>query len=159
MGGNPKSLLSTVEEISGGRAESIADATPTESKRQPTYYRLPSNFVDSGTQTFRVDGPIAVDHVNSSMHPDGIDYHVIWDPLDAQGNVRPSISNRQSGAPMSGTHVPPISTISRTYNPPFDNPDGWRVRIIIPPQPARSGNSDGVYLNIIDPSKPPKGNR
>jgi hypothetical protein len=127
----------------------IFEGTPPQDRK------LPINFMDAGNNaTFKVDGPIKVEHNNTSAHPDGIHYFLVWEPLDDQGNVMPQISNRPSGAPTVEMPMPPNFSRTETFEPPFDNPDGWRVRVNIPAQAPRNGASTGVYLNIRELAKP-----
>lgn len=116
---------------------------------------LPIYSLKAGDKAaFKVDGPIKVEHRNTGAHLDGIHYFLVWEPLDDQGNVMPQMSNHPSGAPTVQKWVPPFSiSDDEIYEPPFENRNGWRVLIRIPPQAPRAGNVPGVVLNIRDPSE------
>lgn len=126
---NWQSLLSTVEKAFGGQG---GQPTPRTS--------LPFG---EGHHVFRVDGPITVYHRGSGSISDGIDYRVLWESLDDQGNVIPGFNKLAEDTPPDGGQQR-----ERSYNPPFDNPNGWRVHIKVPPQPEYSGSSNGVYLQV-----------
>lgn len=119
--------------------------------------RLKNSMKVGDKAAFNVDGPIKVEHRNAGAHSDGIHYHVIWEPLDDQGNVMQQISNRPSGAPTFTTWVPPFNLDwDQVFEPPFNNPNGWRVRIHIPAQASSGGNVPGVVLDINELPRPSK---
>ncbi len=125
----------------------------------PQDRKLPINIMEAGDKaTFRVDGPIKIEHTNNGAHPDAIHYFLAWDPLDEQGNVMQQISNRPSGAPTVQKWVPPFNIpADEIFKPPFDNPNGWRVLIRIPAQESRNGNSPGgVVMKVRELSRPSK---
>jgi hypothetical protein len=99
-------------------------------------------------------GPIGVRAYSVTSGLDGIDYSVDWFDLDGDGNVRPKISVtrtfRESGQP-GGSYVALGQARIRRFDPPRYNPHGYRLQVIIKPQPNRNDASLGVDLWIYVP--------
>ncbi len=136
------------------RAKEAGDRT----KRQPPKVEWDTEAVRAlsvGGRTFDTTGPVRVQMVNDSLHPDGLRYNVVWHALDADGNVVPEVRSADNKPVEHGGHVSPWGGVQeRVFEPPYDNPYGFRVRVWIPPQAANSGNSAGPYLNIFPAKKP-----
>jgi hypothetical protein len=98
---------------------------------------------------FVTKGRIRVDLINRGLHLDGLRYNVQWAPLDADGRERAQIMNEGSLVEEHGGHGLPLGTSSLELKPPFHNPHGWKVRIVVAPQASASGNSASPYLNIF----------
>ena len=109
--------------------------------------------LSSGGRTFDTTGPVRVERVSPSLHLDGLEYKIDWQPLDADGNVVPEYRSPDHQPDGDSGWLAPFVPESKVFEPPYDNPYGFRVRIWIPPQPAYSGNSAGPYLNIFPAKK------
>ena len=78
----------------------------------------------------------------------GIDYEVYWYPLDKDGNVTPILTDPNK---PQQKYVAPVflgQSPSNLHQPPFDNPNGFLVKVRIPPQPTRNNASLGTHLDI-----------
>ncbi len=122
-----------------------------ESGKEIEWNEKPDAQLDSGHMDLDVKGPIRIDMNTVTPGLDGKRYHVDWQPLDEHGNVEPSWKISSDKRIASGGHVTPITPVERTFNPPYYHPNGFRVRIHIPPQESVHGNSSGVWLNVRTP--------
>ena len=101
-----------------------------------------------GSRDFKVKGPIRVEMDSPAFGADGLHYFVRWLALDARGRVMPEVRNPDSQELDRGHHA---IRKTKVYEPPFDNPHGFRVEIRIPPQQRPHGNSPGASLRIFAP--------
>lgn len=127
--------------------QDTVDVAPDNPKAPPDgmEWRQEAGLHDSGLATVRTDGPIKIDEVNPSIHPDGILYTVIWVPLDENGSPQ---TNVQDQPPLRGGHIVPLKPGSEVYTPPFENEHGWEVRVNIRASEAKNANTSGAFLNI-----------
>lgn len=117
------------------------DTSSSDSKKEEIEW-VPEPTQFEGERRIKVKGPVRIDVRSGAAGLDGLDYRVQWHPLDKDGNVIPTFRNpekEKSFGEYSGFSIP----IGRTHQPPNDHPHGFEVRIWIPPQPPRHGNTAG----------------
>ncbi len=108
----------------------------------------PEKTLFDGTYKFKVNGPVRVELNNPTMGLDGLEYHVDWHPLDEEGNVVAEFRKPDHMPMVGGGHALPSVPKSTTFEPPYDNPSGFEVRVSIPPQGVYNANSARPYLNV-----------
>ena len=131
-------------------------------KVKPIVDDIPKKFQDiewvstgvmltKGTQELKTKGPIRVDASTASFLGDKKLYRVEWQPLDEFGRVMPVVSNRdkklKERMAVAG-NVGVIGGSKHIWEPPFDWPHGFRVKISIPPQAPTRRGSLGILLQI-----------
>lgn len=108
-------------------------------------------MMGSGEHVTRTNGPIRIDRHSITPGLDGIVYNVEWFPLDKDGNVEPTIRNKGKGRDWGGHMQPGIK--EDIHKPPYDHPNGWEVRVSIPPGQKYNNISGKPWLNILVPKK------
>ncbi len=159
------------------KASGIARANQTRQKATPDqsepqiekdsegveWRQEPTMFPKDGTVKIRTSGQLRLGANSQTTGLHGLRVMMTWHPLDKDGNVqstweRPESERRKNPNPYDEagftTLLPGVQT-NKTVSPPWDNPYGWEVRVIVPPQNTNHGNAGAQHLNIYVPKDSP----
>lgn len=103
---------------------------------------------DDSVGPVRTRGPVRIDRRSMAMGADGMVYNVVWHPLDKDGKVQPAVQAPADEQPVYGGHTWTNTPSGTVVEPPFDNPNGWAVRVYVPPQATPNGASLGTDISI-----------
>ena len=132
-----------------GQPEPKPDEKPDPSI--PPQWQPDKGMMSSGDHVTRTTGRIRIDRHSITPGLDGIVYNVEWFPLDKDGNVEPTIRKVGKEPDWGGHMVPGVE--KDIHKPPYDHPNGWEVRVSIPPGQKYNNISGKPWLNILVPPK------
>jgi hypothetical protein len=120
-------------------------------KPEPTLPRQEfRNGKDKRDMNLQTRGNLYMKLGNEGLHPDAREYRLSWQPLGKDGRVRQSVSppggNSESHTVQVKGYPRPGHTAERIHKPPYENPDGWAVRVTFPPQRQYTRNPTGVRV-------------
>lgn len=127
-------------------------------KDRPEHTKRP--FFDSGSRTYRTNGPIKVERWSDALGADGIRFNVHWHPLDKDGKREPAFKDPKKipesfvghvGATGLLKGIAGVEPPSDIIHPPFDHPNGWEVDVEVSPQAIVHGNARGARLRVFVP--------
>ena len=125
--------------------------TPSSEAKKDEIEWVPVPIQNKGDRVIRVRGPVKIEAQSGAIGLDGIDYRVTWHPLDKDGKIRPTLRKPEGDTRRFGEYTGLNIPGETIHQPPYDNSHGFEVRISVPPQPTRHGNTRGPALNIFIP--------
>ncbi len=143
----PESEVATSVDVHKERSEERKERILKDIK----WNQRPEAIQTGSVRTYRTEGPVLVGHTSHTFGLDGMEYDIVWWPLDDRGK-RMQLLTEPDNLSQRVTSISGINIENRSrgnqHVPPFDNPNGWEFELQIPPQPDRNGTSTGHELKV-----------